>query len=109
MSTVANTLPGQETLLACWHALAQRSPDARLVRTSAASAAVFPSWAPLNNAIALDPSDGLDALASGIAGLYADAGVDAWALWVPSVATSLDAPDEVGKVGALIRDTTTLV
>jgi GNAT superfamily N-acetyltransferase len=103
-----DSLPGQETLVACWRALAQISPDARIVHTSLATAAVFPAWPPLNNAIALDDSNGV-AAASELSGVYADAGVDAWALWMPSRAVSLDAPDGVRTVGDLRRDTTTLV
>ncbi len=104
-------LPGQETLLASWETLAQISPGAALSRTSTAVAAVFPSWLPLNNAIILNGHDGVAATAAAfeLTSVYADAGVDAWALWVPSRATDLDAPDEVREVGALLRDTTTLV
>ena len=110
MSSNVIALPGQETLLACWSTLAQTSPGARLVRSSSAVAAVFPAWAPLNNAIALDAHDGAAATAaSQMASVYADAGVDAWALWVPSRATDLDAADGVREVGGLERDTTTLV
>jgi len=111
MSNTATVLPGQETLVASWDALARISPGARLVHSAAATAAVFPSWAPLNNAILLNGHDG-DAAPSAVielTGVYADAGVDAWALWVPSAATDLDATDYVQKVGGFRRDTTTLV
>jgi ribosomal protein S18 acetylase RimI-like enzyme len=110
MSSKVTALPGQQTLFACWTTLAQMSPGARLIRSSAAAAAVFPSWVPLNNAILLDAHDGAAAAAaSELTSVYADAGVDVWALWVPSRATDLDAPDEVREVGGLRRDTTTLV
>lgn len=108
MPTAATTLPGHETLVACWRALAETSAGARLVRSPAAIAAVFPAWAPLNNAIMLDPHASAGAVASELAGVYSDAGIDAWALWVPSRAVSLDAPDDVRTVGGLERDTTTL-
>jgi hypothetical protein len=44
-------LPGEETLIGSWTALTQLSPAAQMINTSATTAAVFPSWAPLNNAI----------------------------------------------------------
>jgi len=76
-ATDAICLPGQHTLLACWGTLAQISPDARLIRSSTTAAGVFPSWAPLNNAIVLDAPDGAAAAASHLTSVYADAGVDA--------------------------------
>lgn len=112
MSSEVIALPGQETLLACWQTLADISPGARLVRSVVAAAAVFPSWTPLNNAITLHGRDSASAAAAAskqLASVYADAGVDVWALWVPSRAADLDAPDAVGAVGRLTRDTTTLV
>jgi GNAT superfamily N-acetyltransferase len=110
MSNNDTALPGQETLLACWSALAQISPGARLVNTSAAAAAVFPSWAPLNNAIVLNADDaGATVAASELPSVYADAGIDGWALWIPSGAANLDAPDDLGEIGGMKRDTTTLV
>ena len=57
MSRTATGLPGQETLLASWEALARLSPAARLVHSAAATAAVFPSWVPLNNAILLNGNE----------------------------------------------------
>jgi ribosomal protein S18 acetylase RimI-like enzyme len=104
-------LPGQETLVASWHALAQLSPGARLIRSAAAVAAVFPSWEPLNNAIMLTAAESAAAAAAAaqLAGSYAEAGVDSWALWVPSCTTDLDAPGDVHEVDGLTRDTTTLV
>ena len=111
MSSTVATFPGQDTLLACWSALATRSPGARLVHTDEAIAAVFPAWLPLNNAI-LRSGDDAEARAAAAAQLPASilaAGVDAWALWLPSNTTSFDAPDEVNRIGTLTRDTTTLV
>ena len=103
-------LPGQSTLLACWSTLARTSPGAGVLHSSAVAAAVFPSWAPLNNAITLNAHDGAAAAAAArLRSIYAHAGVDVWALWVPSRATDLDAPDDVGEVDGLTRDTTTLV
>ena len=98
------TPAGQETLLASWAALAQLSPGARLERRDAVAVAVFPQWAPLNNAIALAAPDPTEAAA-----VFAAAGVSAWAFWVPSTATDLDAPDGVGSVAGCKRDTTTLI
>ena len=111
MSSIVPALPGQETLLECWSALAQLSPGAQVIRRSAAVAAVFPSWVPLNNAIVLGAHDAASAaaVASRLTGVYADAGVGAWALWISSNATDLDAPDDVQAVAGLKRDTTTLV
>jgi len=104
-------LPGQETLVASWSALAQLSPGARLIPSPAAIAAVFPSWEPLNNAIMLGAPDSTAAAttAAQLASIYTEAGVDAWAFWVPSRTTDLDAPDDVRSVAGLKRDTTTLV
>lgn len=105
------TLPGQRTLLASWTALAGISPGAYVGRVAGVPAAVFPAWAPLNNAILRDADDAgtRAAVASGLAAGYAAAGVGTWALWVPSRTADLDAPDEVTEVGELKRDTTTLV
>ena len=109
MSTFT-ALPGQETLVACWRTLAQMSAGARLIRSSATVAAVFPTWTPLNNAIMLTAAAdaGADAV-SELTRVYGDAGVAVWALWVPSPARDLDMPDDVRAVGRLERDTTTLV
>ena len=111
MSTTVVALPGQDTLLGSWDALAQLSPRAKLIRSSTVVAAVFPSWAPLNNAIMRTTPDSTAtaSAASQLAPVYAEAGVDAWALWVPSRVTDLEAPDSVAEVGGLKRDTTTLV
>src|SRR5262249_10795792 len=40
---------------------------------------------------------------------FRESGVDVWALWLPGCAADLDAPDRLGKIRALKRDTTTLV
>jgi len=106
----ATVLPGQETLLACWETLARSSPGATVVRSSAADAAVFPSWTPMNNAILTVAGGDAPALAaSDLAKLYVGAGVAVWALWVPSRALTFAAPDAVRAVGDLRRDETTLV
>jgi GNAT superfamily N-acetyltransferase len=98
------TPAGQETLLASWVALAQLSPGARVEVGATVVAAVFPQWAPLNNAVALGDPDPTEATA-----LFAAAGVPGWAFWVPSSATDLDAPDTVTAVAGCKRDTTTLI
>ncbi len=104
------SLPGQATLVECWRALAQLSPGARVVHAPGTVAAVFPSWAPLNNAIVLDASErAVGSAATTMASRYHEAGIDEWALWVPSRVTDLDGPDAVPAVGSLARDTTTLV
>ena len=79
-------------------------------RSSRAVVATFPSWLPLNNAIVLDDDPATrSVVASETARVYADAGIDLWALWVASCAMSLDAPDRAQEVPGLERDTTTLV
>jgi GNAT superfamily N-acetyltransferase len=104
------SLPGQVTLVECWRALAELSPGARVVHAPGTVAAVFPSWAPLNNAIVLDEGErAAHVAATEVASLYDGAGVADWALWVPSRVADLDGPDAVPAVGSLARDTTTLV
>jgi GNAT superfamily N-acetyltransferase len=102
---------GQDTLVASWQALARRSPEARVVRTPMTVAAVFPSWAPLNNAILLDEPSPLiaAAAASELTALYDCAGVESWAMWLPTSAPTLSVSDDVTVVGGMRRDTTTLV
>jgi len=100
-------LPGQQTLLMSWSALARLSPGARVVASAATVAAVFPAWAPLNNAILQAGS--ADAAAVALADAYGAAGVGAWALWLPSTRTDLDAEDDVRAVAGMRRDTSTLV
>jgi ribosomal protein S18 acetylase RimI-like enzyme len=104
-------LPGQETLVASWEALAKLSPGARLIRSPATVAAVFPSWLPLNNAIVVAARDSTEvaAEAAPLRSIYADAGVGTWVLWIPSRATDLDAPDTLRDLAGFTRDTTTLV
>ncbi len=111
MTHLRSELPGQDTLLACWGAIARLSPDARVLRATDSVAAVFPNWAPLNNAILLERGDGTseEAAAARVAVLFAAAAVDAWALWRPSRATDLDAPDDGPGLFGFARDTTTLV
>lgn len=102
-------LPGQETLLASWAALATTSPGARLVRTVGAVGAVFPAFAALNNVIVLgDPATAPDVHAEWRR-RFADAGVPQWALWIPSRATDVDAPDVLPGIPGMRRDETTLV
>jgi ribosomal protein S18 acetylase RimI-like enzyme len=96
-------MPGEETLVAGWAALARTSRGARLVRSATAVVAVFPEWEPLNNAI------GEPTVVTEVGEVFADAGVDTWALWVRGRATGWDAPDEVDAVPGLTRDTTTVV
>jgi ribosomal protein S18 acetylase RimI-like enzyme len=105
------TLTGEETLIACWSALARLSPNAGVTRSPTATVAVFPSWTPMNNAIVPDGHNtaATVATASELRDVYANAGVGVWALWLPSASRDLDAPDEVHEVGTLERDTTTLV
>jgi ribosomal protein S18 acetylase RimI-like enzyme len=111
MVSEAMVLPGQETLVASWEALAELSSGARLIRSPATVAAVFPSWLPLNNAIAVAARDSTEAAlaAAPLRSIYADAGVGTWALWIPSRATDLDAPDTLRDLAGFTRDTTTLV
>ena len=85
MAGTVRVLPGQETLLASWNALTRVSPGARLIRSPTSVAAVFSEWLPLNNAIGLAARNGATATAaaSQLTGIYGDAGVGTWALWVP--------------------------
>jgi hypothetical protein len=104
-------LRGQGTLLASWRELARQSPGAGLLPTPSTIAAVFPAWAPLNNAILLtEPSSQNVAVAAAeLKGVYGRAGITAWALWLPSSAASLSAPDQVTGVDGMRRDESTLV
>jgi GNAT superfamily N-acetyltransferase len=104
--TTTRTLPGQDTLLACWSALAQVSPG-RLISLPGATAAVFPESAYLNNAI-LDGNDAEAAVAR-LAALYAEAGVHSWAAWIPSPAVEFGGADQQPAIAGLTRDITTLV
>jgi GNAT superfamily N-acetyltransferase len=109
--SVTMVLAGQETLVASWRALAQLSPGARVLESEPAVYAVFPSWAPLNNAILLQPptAEAAAATAAELSPCYDDEALDSWALWLPNSATDLDAADAVTAVVGMTRDTTTLV
>jgi GNAT superfamily N-acetyltransferase len=108
---VTTELPGQPTLTASWQALAQLSLGARVVMTPTRITAVFPSWAPLNNAVMLDRPTPRSATASAreLAAVYRSAGIKSWALWIPSSATDPRSPDLVSTVDGMVRDTTTVV
>jgi ribosomal protein S18 acetylase RimI-like enzyme len=108
---VASPAPGQETLIGSWRSLASLSRGATLIHTQAWTAAVFPKWAPLNNAILMSaPSaDTTSAAAGQLTELFAGAGVASWALWIPSTRLDLRAPDQVVHVDGMTRDATTLV
>jgi ribosomal protein S18 acetylase RimI-like enzyme len=104
-------LRGEETMVASWQALARTSPGALVEETPASVAAVFPAWAPLNNAIAQVPASDAGATAAELerlAARYREVLVDTWAYWIPSTTDDLDAPDEISVPG-LVRDETTLV
>lgn len=111
MGSTTTVLPGQRTLLACWDALTWLSPGARIAGTAGALAAVFPSWAPLNNAILrAGHSEASEAAeAAKLRALYDEAGVPVWALWRATDTRDLETPDAAGPLGELKRDTTTLV
>jgi GNAT superfamily N-acetyltransferase len=106
-----SALPGEGTLLESWGALATTSPGAHLVYTRTSLAAVYPHWAPLNNAVLLDPPSEVSAseAAAELAPIYAAAAVPTWALWLPGPGTEFDSPDVVSRVDGMARDTTTLV
>ncbi len=109
-ASATTRLPGQATLVECWRALAQLSPGARVIHAPGTVAAMFPEWAPLNNAIVLEEGDpAADLAAAELSARYRRAGIEEWAAWVPSTELSLDGPDTVLRVGSLTRDTTTLV
>jgi GNAT superfamily N-acetyltransferase len=104
-------LVGQDTLLNSWRALAQTSKDARIVEDDSLAAAIFPDWLPLNNAIMLGEPDASSAAAAALraAALYDEAGVPAWALWVPAHSTGFGSADRIEAIPGLRRDETTLV
>lgn len=108
---VAEQLPGQDTLVASWRALARLSPGAYVGHTASTVLGLFPHWTPLNNAIVLGTPTA-HRVASAFrdtARVYLRAGVAEWALWLPSPATTFDGPDVVAELPGLRRDTTTLV
>ena len=110
MSSKAIALPGQETLVASWNALARTSPGARLVHSAAATAAVFPSWVPLNNAILLSGHAGDEAaVATELTSVYAEAGVRRVGVVGAERRDRPARPGRCCRVGGLRRDTTTLV
>lgn len=109
MNNDIGELPGQKTLLACWGALAQLSPGARVARLDGVVAAVFPSWAPLNNAILRDDRGSPTTETEVLRRVYDEAGVPVWALWRPATTPDLDTADTAPALGELKRDTTTLV
>jgi ribosomal protein S18 acetylase RimI-like enzyme len=110
-SSRTRRLAGEETMVASWAALARLSAGAVVSTSSDLVTALFPVWAPLNNAIMLDPVDERSAAraAASASHVFQGAGVAAWALWVPSDARDFGATDVVGRVGRMKRDTTTLV
>ena len=103
---IVPALPGEATLVASWRALARRSHRATVTESPRSVAAVFPAWAPLNNAIARMSAD--DAEPARLSAVYRAAGVDSWSYWIPSASSDLTAPDEVTTPG-LVRDVSTLV
>jgi len=110
VTTAAATLAGQETMLSCWRALAGTPfGPGRVVDRSLFAAAVFPASAYFNNAVLTGGSDSVAGAVAAAGELYAEAGVAAWALWVPSEVSSFGGPDRVCAVPSLVRDVTTLV
>ena len=61
-TTAAPSLPGKQTLIECWRAIAAGSPGASVVRTHRSVSAVSPSFAAMNNAIALGGAVAAEAL-----------------------------------------------
>jgi ribosomal protein S18 acetylase RimI-like enzyme len=104
------SLPGQDALVACWHATAQSSPGARVVEDEDFVAAVFPAFAPMNNAIVRAPHDvDLDRVLARVTEIFAHESIDSWAFWIPSRTLRFDGTDEISSIRGLKRDTTTLV
>jgi GNAT superfamily N-acetyltransferase len=106
-----STLAGEHTLVASWRALARLSRGAHVSDRGHGVAAVFPSWKPLNNAIAhpAPSTTGLDAVAAELARVYAGAGVPDWALWLRSPLTDLQPPPATPAPAGMVADTRTLV
>jgi hypothetical protein len=79
--------------------------------TPSTVAAVFPAWAPLNNAIVLtEPSPhNASAAAAELNDVYRRAGITSWAMWLPSSAVRLSEPDQLTGLEGMRRDETTLV
>jgi GNAT superfamily N-acetyltransferase len=105
------TLPGEDTLVASWRALARLSHGAHVSYRDRSVAAVFPSWAPLNNAIlhGLPTAEAARAAADELAGVYRGAGVPTWALWLRSPLRHLEPPATMTSVPGMTADTRTLV
>jgi ribosomal protein S18 acetylase RimI-like enzyme len=109
-TTATPSLPGQQTLIECWRAIAAASPGATVVETPRSVSAVFPSFAAMNNAIVLVPHDiDLAGEAERLNDVYGRAAASSWALWIPSPSATFDAVDEVPEIVGMKRDTTTLV
>ncbi len=74
-------LPGEDTLVACWGALARTSPGATVVQSSSAIVASFPSFAPMNNAIMSTTRRVVDLAAENerLKAAYRLAGIPSWA------------------------------
>jgi GNAT superfamily N-acetyltransferase len=106
-----SALPGEDTLLASWRALARLSHGAQVSDRGHSVAAVFPSWTPLNNAVLHGPptTDRVDAAAAELAGIYRAAGVPAWALWLRSSVTDLGPAPATPRPAGMVEDTRTLV
>jgi ribosomal protein S18 acetylase RimI-like enzyme len=108
--TATTPLAGQETLVACLRVFAASSPGAVLLQLPQSVVAVFPSFAPWNNAIVLSPHDvDLATEVRRVSEVYQGAQVGSWAFWVPSPAVSFDEPDAISEIPGLKRDITTLV
>jgi GNAT superfamily N-acetyltransferase len=110
MPAPTNALAGQDTLLSCWRALAHTPfGPGQLVATPDAIVAIFPRSAYFNNAILIGAAESAEAAAATVARIYATAGIESWALWVPGTAAAFDgATDQLAAVGSLTRDVTTL-
>lgn len=90
-------LPGEAPLVASWRALARRSHRATVTESPRSVAAVFPAWAPLNDAIARLPAD--DAEPARLSAVYRAADVDSWSYWIPSASSDLTGLDEITAPG----------
>ena len=109
-TTASAPLSGQDTLVACWNAVARTSFGATVVQSPRAIVATFPAFEPMNNAIMLGAHDiDLAAETKKLRIAYARAGVPSWAVWIPSRVTSFEAEDTIHEIDGLKRDTTTLV
>jgi ribosomal protein S18 acetylase RimI-like enzyme len=108
--TTTTPLNGQRTVVACWRALGTSSPGSIVLETPESVVALFPSFAPWNNAIVLSPHEvDLAAEVEHVSGVYRHAQVDSWAFWIPSPEVTFEAADAISEIPGLTRDTTTLV